>query len=174
MITTWQILVHTPWWVWGLLVLVSWLGWRSLQARATTPAQLAILPAIAASVSLVSAATSVTASLALPSWLLALGLASPLGVRIGQKRRLEIGTGPRPLWLAGSRFPMALGLSIFVIRYAMGVAVARNPALAGEIMWIVGANALGGAVAGLGLGWLASLLLRYRRALDAADPITAS
>ncbi|MCW5744889.1 MAG: hypothetical protein KIT36_01635 [Alphaproteobacteria bacterium] len=172
----WQIVIHTPVWVWGLLLLVLWLGWRDLQDRAIAPARLAILPAVATCVSLVNILTSATPALALPAWLVAVALAMPLGAVIGAHRRLDAQAQPRRLVLAGSWFSMALGLTIFCVRYAMGVAVARQPALAADTLWIIAANAVGGAMTGIGAGWLACLVVRYRRALraGAASPVAAT
>ncbi|WP_178133578.1 DUF6622 family protein [Vineibacter terrae] len=160
-----QTFLHTPVWVWGLLALVLWLGWRGLQVQTVAPVRLAILPAVAVSVSLFNAMSTAHPALSVPAWLLAACLAAPLGGLIAARRGLSVASGQGQLQLAGSWFPMALGLSIFVVRYAMGVAVGRQPSLAADLTWIVAAAAIGGAIAGIGLGWLARLLLRYRRAL---------
>jgi len=167
MTIVWQILINTPLWVWALLGLVLWLGWRDLRARTIAPGRLAILPLVAASISLFNVVTSAQPALSVPAWLLALAAGAPLGLLIGRRRRLEVEPGQRRMWLAGSCFSMALGLSIFAVRYAMGVTVALDPGLGRDALWIISANAIAGTVAGIGAGWMACLMMRYRRAVQA-------
>jgi hypothetical protein len=59
-----------------------------------------------------------------------------------------------------------LRLSIFLVRYALGVLFGVMPVLRAEPLWIVLSGGVGGIVTGIGLGWLANLLLRaYRPAM---------
>lgn len=168
MTTAWQVVSHTPPWVWGLLAVLLWLGWRDLGARTTSPCRLAILPAVALVTSLLGAATATMPALSLPVWLAGLSAGLPAGLLIAQRRQLALAPG-RALRLSGGWFSLVLGLSIFTIRYAMGVAVARQPALAGDPQWIVAAHVVGGIVAGIGLGWATGLVTRYRRLVRAAS-----
>jgi hypothetical protein len=164
-----QILSQTPVWVWPLLGLLLWLGWRDLRPRAVPPWRLAILPVAASGIALAGVATSPRPATALVAWLAVFVAALPAGTAIAARRR--IGVDGARLSLAGSWFSMALGLTVFTLRFAMGVAGGRNPALASDLLWIVAGSALGGAVAGLGVGWLAGLLRRYRRARQASTEL---
>jgi hypothetical protein len=49
------------------------------------------------------------------------------------------------------------------VRYALGVLFGILPALRAEFLWIGLSGAIGGITTGIGLGWLANLLLRARR-----------
>jgi len=160
-----QTIIHTPVWVWALLGLILWLGWSGLQTRTLVPGRLAILPIVATSISLFNAVTSTQPLLAIPVWLVALAAGAPLGMLIARQRVLEVEPDGHRVRLAGSWFPMVLGLSIFCIRYAMGVTVAFHPTWVGDSAWVIGASAVSGTIAGLALGWLACLLLRRRQAL---------
>jgi len=52
------------------------------------------------------------------------------------------------------------------VRYTLGVLSGVMPGLHGEPLWIVLSGGIGGIVTGIGLGWLANLLLRaYRPAM---------
>jgi hypothetical protein len=52
------------------------------------------------------------------------------------------------------------------VRYALGVLPGVMPGLYAEPLWIVLSGGIGGIVTGIGLGWLANLLLRaYRPAM---------
>ena len=72
------------------------------------------------------------------------------------------------LEIAGGWFVLAFGVSIFAVRYAMGVLFGVLPALRGEAFWICLSGAVGGMVAGIGIGWLANLLRRARRSTEVA------
>ena len=54
-------------------------------------------------------------------------------------------------------------MSIFVARYTLGVLSGVMPHLRAEPLWIVLSGGVGGIVTGIGLGWLANLLLRVYR-----------
>jgi len=41
-----DIVVHTPLWVWPLLALVAWLGWMGRKPRVMPPVRLAVLPLV--------------------------------------------------------------------------------------------------------------------------------
>ena len=58
---------------------------------------------------------------------------------------------------------LGFGLAIFAVRYALGVLFGVLPALKIEPLWIALAGGVSGVIAGIGLGWLAGLLLRARR-----------
>src|SRR5476651_2493306 len=63
---------------------------------------------------------------------------------------------------------LLFGLSIFAARYALGVLFGVMPALQVLPPWIVVSGAVGGAIAGIGLGWLSGLVVRARGASDLA------
>ena len=69
-------------------------------------------------------------------------------------------------------------MSIFGVRYALGVTFGVWPELARQPIWVAGAGLVGGVIAGMGLGWLGGLLWRgrwMRRSLlaGAALPVVA-
>jgi hypothetical protein len=157
-----QIVVNTPLWVWPLMLLVLWLGWRGLKPWTLPPARLAILPLVSVGSSLAGVAQSVQPSLALAGWAVALLAALPLGYRIGSRRAVRLVEGGR-LEVAGGWFALCFGLSIFAARYTLGVLFGVMPALRAEPLWIALSGGVGGLVAGIGLGWLGNLLLRAWR-----------
>lgn len=157
-----QILIHTPLWVWPLLALIVWLGLRGLKPRTMAPWQLAILPLVGLATSASGIAQSALPGVSLLAWLAALFALLPVGRLLGRRQsvrrldggRLEIGRG----W-----FTLVFGLSIFAARYVLGVVFGLWPALRADPTWLAAAGLVGGAVAGLGLGWLTGLLGGFRR-----------
>ena len=162
-----QIVAYTPLWVWPLMAFIVWVGLQGLRARTVPPWRLAILPLVGLVLSLVGIAQSVQPGLAAAGWAMALLAALPLGVALGRRRAVQRLADGR-LEIAGGWFMLAFGLSIFVARYALGVLFGVAPALKAEPLWIGLAGAVGGIVAGIGLGWLAGVILRPRLAAVAA------
>jgi len=148
------------------MLFVLWLGWYCLQPRILPPARLAILPLVGLGTSLAGIAQSLQPGLALAGWTAALLMALPLGWAIGARRAVRLRPEDGRLEVAGGWFALAFGISIFVVRYALGVLFGVMPGLRAEPLWIVLSGSVGGAVTGIGLGWLANLLLRaYRPAV---------
>ena len=161
-----QIVVNTPLWVWPLMLFVLWLGWRGLKPRTMPPARLAILPLVGLATSLAGIAQSLQPGLALAGWAVALVAALPLGWTIGTRRAVRLRAEDGRLEVAGGWFALGFGISIFVVRYTLGVLSGVMPHLRAEPLWIVLSGSVGGIVTGIGLGWLANLLLRvYRPAM---------
>jgi hypothetical protein len=158
-----QIIIHTPLWVWPLLAVVLALGWYGRRERIVPPARLAILPLVALGTSVATLVQSTRPELAAAGWLVALLAFLPLGYAIGRRRAARWLDDGR-LHIAGGWFMLGFGLSIFIVRYALGVLFGVLPALKVEPVWIGLSGGVGGVIAGIGVGWLAGLLLRARRA----------
>src|SRR5471030_692283 len=162
-----QIVAHTPLWVWPLMAFVLWLGWWGLQSRIVPPRRFIILPLVGLATSLSGVVQSAQPGLAAASCAVALLAALPLGHAIGRRRNVRM-LGDGRLEIAGGWFMLGFGLSIFAARYALGVLFGVMPALKVLPPWIVVSGAVGGAIAGIGLGWLSGLVVRARGASDLA------
>jgi hypothetical protein len=164
--SAYQIVVNTPLWVWPLMLFVLWLGWRGLQPRTMPPARLAILPLVGLATSLAGIAQSLQPGLAFAGWAVALLAALPLGWAIGTRRSVRLRPEGGRLEVAGGWFALGFGISIFAVRYTLGVLSGVMPHLRAEPLWIVLSGGVGGIVTGIGVGWLVNLLLRaYRPAV---------
>jgi len=171
-----DIVLHTPFWVWPLLALVLWLGWSAHTPRTVHPLRLAALPMVGLGVTAAGVVQSAMPAFTLAGWLFGLLLSLPLGYAVGRRREVRWQDNGR-LWIAGSWFLLGFALSIFAVRYALGVNFGVWPELARQPAWIAGAGAVGGVIAGIGLGWLAGLLWRgrwTRRALLAGATLPAA
>jgi non-heme chloroperoxidase len=158
-----QIVANTPLWVWPLMAFVVWIGVLSLRPRTVPPWRLAILPLVGLALSLAGIAQSVQPGLAAAGWAVALLPAFPLGLALGRRHAARSLADGR-IEIAGGWFMLAFGLSVFAVRYVLGVLFGVAPALKAEPLWIGLAGGVGGVVAGIGLGWLAGVVLRARRA----------
>lgn len=160
--TVLQIVRNTPLWVWPLMVLVVWLGILGLRSRTLPLWRLAALPAVGLVLSFVGLGQAAQPALALVAWLAALAVALPLGFLLGRRRTVRHLDDGR-LEIAGGWFMLVFGLSIFAARYALGVIFGMAPALRADPLWIALAGAVGGFVAGIGLGWLGGVGGRSNR-----------
>ena len=164
--SAYQIVVNTPLWVWPLMLFVLWLGWRGLQPRAMPPARLAILPLVGLGTSLAGIAQSLQPGLALAGWAVALLAALPLGYAIGTRRAVRLRPEDGRLEVAGGWFALVFGISIFAVRYTLGVlsGVDAGPARRAALDRPVRQRRRHRHRHRL--GWLANLLLRaYRPAV---------
>jgi hypothetical protein len=157
-----QIVANTPLWVWPLMAFVLWLGWQGLRPRTVPLWRLAILPLVGLGTSLAGVVQSASPGLAVAAWAVALLACLPLGYAIGSRRSVWA-RGDSRLEIDGGWFVLAFGISIFTVRYALGVLFGVLPALRIEPLWIGLSGGVGGMVAGIGIGWLVNLLLRARR-----------
>jgi pimeloyl-ACP methyl ester carboxylesterase len=162
-----DIVLHTPLWVWPLLALVLWLGWSARLARTVHPLRLAALPLVGLGMTAAGILQSAMPRVTLAGWLVGLLLTLPAGFAVGRRRDVRHEPGGR-VWVDGGWFALGFAISIFVARYALGVTFGIWPQLARQPEWILGAGIVGGVIAGVGLGWLAGLLLRNRRAAGRA------
>lgn len=157
-----QIVTNTPLWVWPLLLLVLWLGWYGLRPRVMRPQRLAILPLVSLGTSMAGLAQAPQPILALVTWMAAVAAALPVGYALGARRAVRPLDDGR-LEIAGGWFALCFGVSIFVMRYAQGVLFGFAPALRAEPIWIGLSAGVGGIITGIGIGWLANLVMRGRR-----------
>jgi alpha-beta hydrolase superfamily lysophospholipase len=155
-----DIVLHTPLWVWPLFALVLWLGWSARKPRVVHPLRLAALPLVGLGVTIAGVVQSAMPAFTVAGWLVGLLLALPVGYAVGRGREVHWQDGR--VRIAGSWFLLGFALSIFAVRYALGVTFGVWPRLALQPAWIASAGLVGGVIAGIGLGWLSGLLLRSR------------
>jgi hypothetical protein len=157
------ILQHTPWWVFAIGALLVVRGVPALRTRSAPLARLLIVPAVFMAWgigSLVFRATG--APMLVPVWLVC-GIA---GLAIGWlTTRLDevvIDRVAGRVTLPGSVVPLLRNLTIFLVKYALGVAVALAPAWRNDIaLCSIGVSGLS---AGYFAAWVLRLALRYRAA----------
>jgi hypothetical protein len=156
-----QIVVHTPLWVWPMMAAIIALGLYGLRPRVVSPWRLVALPLVGVAVSLTAVVQSAQPAMAAAAWALALLAGLPLGNILGRRRPAQWQDDGR-LQIAGGWFVLVFALSIFAVRYALGVVFGVAPALKADPFWIGLSAGAGGVIAGIGLGWLAGLVLRAR------------
>jgi len=145
------ILQNTPYWVWGIFVLLLVLGLSQTRARKVSRVLVFLLPAIMIPLSL-SAILGMFGANPLPLAAWALGIVAafvlnqfvfraPAAVRYDRAlQKFEVG---------GSFVPLVLMMTIFLARFVVGVTRAVNPSLTGSAAFIGVVSAVLGLCSGL-------------------------
>lgn len=141
-----QILLHTPSWVFALLAGLIVFGTMQARTRRVAVWVAFLLPAAMPVLSLSGVLQYVGVWWpALAVWLLGLGAVSALGLTTMNQRSARYDAESGKLIVAGSWVPLLVILGIFCVRYAMGVArgmdleIAREPVVQLAVSLLLGA-----------------------------------
>lgn len=158
-----DIIIHTPTWVWGIFLLLLWLGLSQSVDRTVSLRRVVALPIAMTCLSLhgtFSAFHSVAWS-----WVLWFGAAIgaiawfassdlPAGVAFDPSRRM--------FHLPGSWQPLVLMMAIFLTRYVVGVTLALHPALTQDTAAAAIIASVYGALSGVFIGRMVRMLVAAR------------
>ncbi|MDN5000044.1 DUF6622 family protein [Bradyrhizobium sp. GCM10027634] len=155
-----QILIHTPFWVWALLAYLVWQGIKAMQPRKAPIWRALIVPVVFVvwGVSRIGFGHQ-DSQWPLVAWVVAALVLLPLGGLTPRPFDVDHKTGEiiRP----GSAFALIRNLAVFTLQYAVGVISAID---AGDrALAIIVGRAISGATAGYFFGSMIALLLAYRR-----------
>jgi hypothetical protein len=160
MTPAYQILSHTPLWVWVLLAYLVWQGIKAMQPRSMPIWRALIVPVvfIVWGISRIGFGHQDNAW-PLLAWTAAALLLLPLGVLTPRPFEVVHKTGEiiRP----GSAFALIRNLVVFSAQYAVGVISAMDAS--DRALAIVAGRVISGATAGYFVGSTIALLLAYRR-----------
>jgi hypothetical protein len=155
-----QILTHTPLWVFALLAYLVWQGIKAMQPR-TTPIWRALIVPVVFIVWGMSRIGFGHQDSAWPlvAWMAAALVLMPLGVLTPRPFEVDHVTGQiiRP----GNAFALIRNLIVFVLQYAVGVITAIDAS--DRALAIIIGRAISGATAGYFIGSTIALLIAYRR-----------
>jgi len=143
-----DILSHTPLWVWPLILYGLFIGWNRTRDRVVSPSRLLVLPALITGLAfynLVASGISATGLLGFACGAVAGASAGMAMARRRPARLLPDGM----LALQGDWLPLALIVAIIIIRYARGIALGMDPALAQETGFILASAVLSGLFAAM-------------------------
>jgi len=145
-----QILANTPKWVFVLFAALLWLGLSQLLTRRVG---LSRVTGLAIGMSVFSLYGTVSAfagvPMALLAWLagaaavfaLLAGRAAPLGTRYD--------AATRRFTVPGSAVPLAVMMGIFLTKYAVGITLGMQPAVARDLLFALAVSAVYGAFSGV-------------------------
>jgi hypothetical protein len=145
-----QIVIHTPKWVWALLILLVAAGVAQLRARRVSLQRATLLPAILLVLSMFGVVNTFgMQDVALPVWAITLAAALLFGPGWVAPRGAAWSNATRELQVPGSALPLVLISALFITKYAAGASLAIHPALAHDPAFSAACAAAYGAFSGL-------------------------
>ncbi|WP_426613615.1 DUF6622 family protein [Bradyrhizobium sp. McL0616] len=155
-----QVLTHTPLWVFALFAYLVWQGIQAMQPR-TTPIWRALIVPVVFIVWGVSRIGFRHQGSAWPllAWIAAALVLLPLGVLTPRPFEVDHTTGQ--IIRRGSAFALIRNLIVFVPQYAVGVISAIDAS--DRALALIAGRAVSGATAGYFIGSTIALLIAYRR-----------
>ncbi len=153
----------TPLWVYPLLALLIYLGWRASRPRSVGLVRVLATPAVFVIWGIQGAVAKAAAMPILGLvWLGLAGCGFALAWLTLETPTWRIERADNLIHLPGSWVPLLRNLAIFSAKYGLAVAAALNPSWRDRLAyWDIG---LSGAMAGYFAAWLVRLTLRYRLA----------
>ena len=145
-----QIVQHTPVWVWGLFAALVALGLSQVRTREVSMVRMTILPLVLLALSFTGVvSTFAHATIAILAWAVGVTAAIALGRPFMKVRGASWSSETGLLHVPGSWLPLALIVTLFLIKYGVGVTLAMNHAMAADTTF--------GACCGLAYGGFSGL-----------------
>lgn len=159
------ILQHTPVWVYILLVVLMALGIQQSRTRRVSKARLLMLPLAMVLFSIYGVISDFGIHL-LPLLCWLSGLATTVTAsHLISPSRLQYCSESQHFTLPGSWKPLILIMAIFLMKYGIGVTLARAPDIAAEPTFIFTVATLNGVFSGLFLARVSGLFLPGKKAI---------
>ncbi len=165
-----EVVRHTPPWVFLLLAYIVWMGVRGLGERTLPLVRVAIVPVVFILMGVSGAlARRQPWAVAVPAWTIG-ALVGAVPGALTSPRHIVYDRLARRVRFRGSPFPLIRNLVVFSSQYVLAVVAARGGA-AGVAVWAI---AVSGVSAGYFIGWSGAFLMRLRGAPAAALAQTAA
>lgn len=143
-----DILSHTPLWVWPLILYGLFIGWSRTRDRVVSPSRLLVLPVLVTGLALYNLVASGISATALIGFACGAVAGAFAGTAMARRRPARLLSDGR-LALQGDWLPLALIIAIIVVRYAKGIALGVDPALAQETGFVLASAVLSGFLAAM-------------------------
>ena len=167
-----QILQHTPKWVFVLFAALLWLGLSQMLTRTVRFKRIALQAIGLTGFSLYGVASAFPdISLALLVWLASSGAMFAIVMQRPVPSGTRYDSWQQRFTLPGSALPLVLIMGLFCIKYAVGVTLALQPALARELTLALACSATYGAFSGV-FAARAARLWRWALRQDNGDSST--
>ncbi len=153
-----QILTHTPKWVFALFVGLVYLGIKQMLPRRVGLTPIATMPLAMTALSLFGVTSAFGDSpQAMLTWVAGAAIAFALNFQIPSSAQVQYDATNRRFQLPGSVVPLALFMGIFFTKYAVGISVGMQPALAHNASFALVVGGLYGVFSGIFLSRAAKL-----------------
>jgi hypothetical protein len=155
----WNIVSHTPVWIWGLLAFLIWLGLSQSKDRQVSVPRTFITPAAMIGLSIYGMVSVFGASpLVWSLWLLTCTVLVCAMLWLPTAAGCQYDRLQRRFKLPGSWIPMVVIMCIFCTKYSVGISLALSPSIVRSGVFTTVIPLLYGAFSGLMLGRSAQLI----------------
>jgi hypothetical protein len=162
-----HILAKTPVYVWAILAFLIYRGVLASRDRDITVARMLVIPLLMLVLALQSIAVQFgVASVAMLAWIAAMG-AVVLQRWIFGRAGVVPAAAANTVRIRGSWAPLAMMMTVFMIKYVLAVTLAIQPQMAGDVVFAATVCGLLGLCNGYFLGQLARDIAASRRILQA-------
>jgi len=145
-----QIISHTPVWVWALFALLLWLGLQQIMPGRVTLRRITVMPIAMTVMSLFGTLNAFGSHLeVLVTWLTCAALMAVIVLQSPLPAGTRFDVRSRYFDVQGSWVPLALMMGIFANKYVVGVALSMHPELALNTVFSLAFSALYGAFSGV-------------------------
>ena len=153
-----QILNHTPTWVFAVLGVLLWQGINQMRPRTVGIARSTLVPLAMTALSLYGV-ISVFGDNAqsMLTWVVGAALAFTAYFQLASTSQIQYDATTRCVNLPGSAVPLFLFMGIFITKYAVGISIHIQPALAHDNSFVLGIGMLFSVFSGVFLARAAQL-----------------
>jgi hypothetical protein len=145
-----DIFLKAPLWVWPLFAGLIFLGWMQSHSRSMSPWRIIMISCAALCLSGYGVIAAFHGSpYALMVWLTVVIMTTLVCQKMGYPQGWQLDTHTHRIQVPGSWLPMALYLTIFMVKFACGIALALRPMLAARAQFSLPISALYGLLSGI-------------------------
>ncbi|QVL57551.1 MAG: hypothetical protein KFB93_00290 [Simkaniaceae bacterium] len=156
-----DIISHAPIYIWVILALLLWKGWRASRTNTVSWKDLIIIPVVM----LIWTTYSITKNygpLFILPWVASVSMGVGLGLFMIRKSSLRFDKKRKLIEFSGSWIPMVLLLSIFSLRFFLGATYGVHPELKGSLKLLIVEN-FATVISAIFLGRLMGTLKRFKQ-----------
>lgn len=151
-----QIIAHTPTWVFGIFLLLAWRGAKQMLTREVGLVGITVMPLAMIGFALYGVASAFGHSqaglLALVAWAVAAAVSGIWMQARPLSPRTQYDPALRKFLLPGSPWPLVRMMGIFLTKYVVGVTLVLHPGLAHDSGFALAVSALYGLFSGVFAG----------------------
>lgn len=162
--TIWEIVIHTPVWVYLLLIYLIFIGIKETKSRVIKLPRIFIGPTILSALSIHTLMTTVLEAgyLIIGSWILGIVFGGILGWWQMKRLRIQVDKKRFLIHIPGTWSSMCVLLTIFAARYYLGYEQATNPILTEQLGFKVSLLAVMGICTGFFIGKSIRYIAHFR------------
>lgn len=145
-----EILKHTPPWVFVLFFALLLLGYFQSKGRTVSRSRLSILPVAMIVLSFYGVLSAFgVGPVGIACWVLGVAIAVAIGIKLATPKGVRFSTQTQSFFIPGSWLPLVFMMAIFFTKYAVGVILARHPAVAGKTVFVASLSLCYGLLCGV-------------------------